>query len=143
MTVRAPARPESSQIPEITKTRGWILYDARCPLCRRGARRLGAIAVRRGYRLAPLQRRWVRDAVARSAEPVPDAMLLLLPDGRLLPGVDAYIHLAARVWWATPLALLASMPGFNFLAQRLYAWIAAHRVGISRACGLDSCRAGR
>jgi predicted DCC family thiol-disulfide oxidoreductase YuxK len=124
---------------EISESRGWILYDSRCPLCARGARRLGGIACRRGYRLAPLGRRWVRE---RLPDP-PDEMLLLLPDGRVLGGADAYIHLSWRVWWATPLALLASLPGLRFLTRRLYARIARNRPRISRACGLEkACRAG-
>ena len=81
--------------------------------------------------------------MALHPEPLADEMLLLLPDGRLLGGVDAYIHLSARIWWATPLALLASTPGLNFLTRRLYAWIAAQRFGISRACGWVSCSISR
>jgi predicted DCC family thiol-disulfide oxidoreductase YuxK len=138
-------RPLVSVVPESRETSGWILYDARCPICRRGARRLGGIATARGFRLVPLQRRSVRDLLARRAQPVPDAMLLLLPGGELLHGVDAFARIASRVWWAAPLAPLAAVPGLRFLLRRLYAWIAAHRYGISRACGLDgrrTCRAG-
>ena len=123
--------------------RGWILYDGTCPLCRRGARRFGGIAVKRGYRLMPLQRRWVKEMLAQRDEPVADEMLLLLPDGRLLGGVAAYIHLSFRVWWATPLAVIASIPGIHWLTRKLYAWIAANRWGISRACGLEGCRPSR
>ena len=140
MQTAIPISPVSSRITEIIEIRGWILYDSRCPLCRRGARRLGGVAVRRGFRLMPLQRRWVRELLPQS---VADEMLLLLPGGRLLGGVDAYIHLAARVWWATPLAALASIPGLNFMTRRLYTWIASNRLGISRACGLDQCRISR
>ena len=131
-----------SVVPEMREVRGWILYDGRCPICRRGARRMGAVVLRRGFKLSPLQRRWVRDLVERQPEPVGDELLLLLPDGRLLGGVDAFVHLAWRVWWAWPFAVLASLPGLNFLARRFYAWFAANRLGISRACGVDGCRVG-
>lgn len=95
--------------------------------------------MRRGFRLVPLQRRWVRDEIARRADPVADEMLLLLPDGRLLGGVDAYIYLSWRVWWAMPLAVLASLPGLYYLTRKLYAWIAANRF---RICGEEGCRVG-
>jgi predicted DCC family thiol-disulfide oxidoreductase YuxK len=85
----------------------------------------------------------VRELLARRPGPLADEMLLLLPDARLLGGADAYVHLAWRVWWATPLALLASLPGMRALTRRLYAAIARNRLMISRACGLDQCRAGR
>jgi len=128
------------EVPATIDARGWVLYDGTCPLCRRGARRLGGIVTKRGFRLRPLQLRWVQEVVARQSAPVADEMLLLLPDGRLLGGVDAYIHLAWRVWWASPFAALASIPGLHWLARKLYRWVAANRFGISRACGLDGCR---
>lgn len=138
----AAIRAGVSKIPEMSEVQGWVLYDGTCPLCRRGARRLGGIVTKRGFRLRPLQLRWVAEVVARQPGPVGDEMLLLLPDGRLKGGVDAYIHLARRVWWAWPLATLARIPGLHFLCRKLYAWVAANRFGISRACGLDGCRVG-
>ena len=143
MQTSAAAQSDISKIPELKKTRGWILYDGRCPFCRRGARRLGGIVSRRGFRLVPLQRRWVQERLARTNKPVADEMLLLLPDDTLLGGVDAYIHLCRRVWWAAPIGLLASLPGCYFSLRKLYAWVAANRFGISRACGLDGCRISR
>ncbi|MHC4955412.1 MAG: thiol-disulfide oxidoreductase DCC family protein [Planctomycetota bacterium] len=132
---------EVSQIPEARENmRGWLLYDGRCPICRRGVRRLGGIIRRRGYRLAPLQRRWVQERLAARREELPDAMFLLLPDGRLLAGADAYLFLCRRVWWATPLALLGALPGMRAVLRRLYAWVARNRFAISRTCGLNQCR---
>lgn len=129
-------------IPGLSEVRGWIFYDGTCPICRRGARRMGAVVVRRGFRLRPLQLRWVKAVLAQHPEEVGDELLVLLPDGRLLGGVDAFIHLATHVWWAWPFAALASIPGLNFLARKFYAWFAANRLGISRACGVDGCRVG-
>ena len=90
----------------------------------------------RGYALVPLQRRWVRDRIEAAPAADADAMLLLLPDARLLEGVDAYLHIGRRVWWAAPLAVIGALPGFHWLLQRLYAWVARHRHAISRAWGL-------
>jgi len=136
------SRSKSSIISEIIECRGWIFYDGRCPICRRGARRLGPIVITRGFRLAPLQRRWVQALLKTRVHPIPDELLLLLPDDRVLGGVDAFTHLAQRVWWAKPLALLASVPGLRWLARRFYDWFAANRFGISRVCGGNGCRVG-
>ncbi len=137
------AQSDLSMIPELTEipaeTRGWILYDGRCPICRKGVRRLGRIATTRGYRITPMQRRWVQERLARRTQPVPDEMLLLLPHDRLLAGVDAYLHLAARIWWATPVVAIAAVPGAKFVFRTLYAWFAAHRFELSRVCGANSC----
>ena len=118
---------------------GWLLYDGRCPICRKGARRLHGLASRRGFRLVPLQRRWVQEELAGRDEEIPDEMLLLLPDGRLLAGVAAFLHLGRRIWWAWPLATLAALPGFRWLAERMYRWVARNRYAISHACTKDSC----
>ena len=120
--------------------RGWILYDGRCPICRRGARRLGCAVVRRGFRLVPLQRRWVSDRLAARAEEVPDALLLLLPGGQLIAGVDAFLYLGHRIGWARPLAVLGSLPGMRTLLRPLYAWVARNRYALSHACTVETCR---
>ena len=156
--IRSNVRPEVSIISEMRKPRGWVLYDGRCPFCRRGARRLGGIVVSRGYRLAPLQRRWLQSLLAgradragpadrahrahRAGPRAEDEFLLLLPDNRLLGGVDAVMYLAARVWWARPVALLLSIPVLNNVACRLYAKLAASRQRSSCAVGGGQCRAG-
>lgn len=122
------------------ETRGWILYDGRCPICRRGVRRMGCAVERRGFRRVPLQRRWVQDLLAEREEEIPDAMLLLLPDGRLLMGVDALLYLGRRVWWTWPLAALGSLPGVRALLRPLYAWVARNRYALTGACTADTCR---
>jgi predicted DCC family thiol-disulfide oxidoreductase YuxK len=69
-------------------------------------------------------------------------MLLMLPDGRVLGGVDVYIHLGFRVWWAWPLALLASIPGLHWCFGKLYAWVAANRYRWTGACESGQCEIG-
>jgi hypothetical protein len=110
---------------------------------------LGGIVISRGYRLAPLQRRWIQPLLAGRQGPGPmaeagaaDEFLLLLPDSRLLGGVDAVLYLAKRVWWASPVALVLSVPFLNAVARRLYAKLAASRIRNSCATGGGQCRAG-
>ena len=123
----------------VKPTRGWVLYDGRCPICRRGARRMACAVQRRGFALVPLQRHWVRDALAAREEEIPDEMLLLLPDGSLYCGVEAFLYLGRRIWWAWPAAMLARLPGFKALAKWAYAWLARNRYTLSHACTDEGC----
>ncbi len=106
---------------------GTILYDGRCPMCKRGARRLAALFGGSGYRVVPLQRRWVGERVAIPRERLLEAMHLLLPGDRVLAGVDALLHLARDIWWSWPLWVFSRIPGVTWLLRRLYARIARNR----------------
>jgi predicted DCC family thiol-disulfide oxidoreductase YuxK len=121
-----------------TPPRGWILYDARCGLCTAGVRRIQNLLTRRGFQLAPLQSPWVTQRIQLTDEDLLSDLRLLLPDGRLLSGATAYLHVMRLIWWTKPLALLLSLPGLNWLFHRLYRLVATHRHQISRACGLPS-----
>jgi predicted DCC family thiol-disulfide oxidoreductase YuxK len=109
---------------------GWavVLYDGQCPLC------LKSVAILR--RLDWLRR--LRYADARA--PLPDATPALNPE-RLLqemhlltPGRRVYHGFAAFRWmaWRLPLlwaiAPLLYVPGVPWLGQRLYLWVARHRL---------------
>ena len=73
---------------------------------------------------------------------VEKALYLVLPDGRALPGFDAYRHVVPRVpgmWWMVPLFYV---PLFSRLFGRpIYNWIAANRGRISTAMRLGLPRA--
>ena len=106
---------------------GWVLYDGRCDVCRRSARGFGRVLARRGLRLAPLQRRWVRDRFG-----VPDSVLLLemrvlTAGGEVFGGIDAVIFIARRIWWARPLGWLDRVPLVHRLLDRLYRAVARNR----------------
>ncbi len=119
-------------------TRGWLCYDADCPVCARTALRFGGVIVRRGYKLTPLGRAWVRERLAGDPQ-VADEIQLLLSDGRRLGGVDALLHLAREIWWARPFAWIGLVGCVGAALRRMYAWVARNRMRISRTCGLDTC----
>jgi predicted DCC family thiol-disulfide oxidoreductase YuxK len=119
---------------------GWILYDGRCPICRRAARKMSCTVQRRGFRLEPMQRHWVQEKLGARLAALPDELLLLLPDERLLHGVDAFLYLGRRIWWAWPAAVFVSLPGMTWLARRLYTWIARNRYALSGSCNAEGCR---
>jgi predicted DCC family thiol-disulfide oxidoreductase YuxK len=60
------------------------------------------------------------------------ALYLVLPDGRALPGFEAYRYVVLRVpglWWQIPLFYV---PVFSRLVGRpLYNWVAANRSRLS------------
>ena len=123
--------------------RGWVLYDGRCGLCQSGARLLGGVARSRGFRLAQLQRAWVRRRLSMSEERLLSRTWVLTPEGQLFGGAAAYVHVSAVVWWASPLVVISRLPGGMRLLDWVYRNVAAHRYRISGACRLDPVRRRR
>ena len=107
--------------------KGWVLYDAGCPSCRRFARLTEDMFTRRGFDVAPLQSPFVRECLA---ELVPDpftALRVITVEGEVFSGADGLIFLAGRIWWAWPLAGLALIPGVRSLLRRVYGYYALRR----------------
>jgi predicted DCC family thiol-disulfide oxidoreductase YuxK len=120
----------------MTDTTPTLFYDATCGLCSAGERRLGRIVERRGFRIVPLQEPWAADLLGLAPGEVPDEMKLRTADGRVLGGVDAFVHVSRFVWWAWPVYALARVPGVRPLLRRAYARLARNRHRISGACAL-------
>jgi predicted DCC family thiol-disulfide oxidoreductase YuxK len=106
-----------------------MIYDGRCGFC---VRSMAWFLAFDG--LAQIS---VRDFRTNPSPVVTDAQLekalyLVLPDGRALPGFEAYRYVVLRVpglWWLLPLFYL---PGLSRLVGRpLYDWIAANRSSLS------------
>jgi len=136
----------TAELTHTVTSHGWIFYDARCGLCAGGARRLGGIAKWLGFRLMPLQRRWVRDLLlqrgVREDELLRDARVLM-PDGELLSGAEMYAAMSRRVWWGWPVVVIAAMPGGMGVLRWLYRRVADNRLAISAALGLRARAAKR
>jgi predicted DCC family thiol-disulfide oxidoreductase YuxK len=102
-----------------------MIYDGRCGFCVRSMAwqlafdGLGQIKVR-DFRTNP-------SPIVSDAQ-MEKALHLVLPDGRALPGFEAYRYVALRVpglWWQIPLFYI---PVFSRLfGHPIYNWIAAHR----------------
>jgi alginate O-acetyltransferase complex protein AlgI len=65
-------------------------------------------------------------------------MKLLLPDGRVLGGIDSWIQLLRALPALRPLAWLLQLPGIHPLALRSYRWIARHRYCVAGSCALPN-----
>ena len=107
--------------------RGLVFYDAQCALCRRGVSRWGNLFHHRGFRWLPLQTPGASSRLGCSEEELRREMKVLLPDGRVLGGIDAWAQLWGSVWWLWPLAFAARLPGSHAAGSKVYAWIARHR----------------
>lgn len=57
--------------------------------------------------------------------------------GEIFSGIDTYIECLTRIWFLSPLALLLRISGVNYLAKRVYSYIAKNRNTVR--CTEDNC----
>jgi predicted DCC family thiol-disulfide oxidoreductase YuxK len=114
--------------------RGLVFYDADCPLCQAGVKRLGQTFTRRGFEWQPLQTPGLADRLGLSGTALQDEMKLQLADGRVVGGVDAWVCLFRSVWWLWPVGAVLSLPGFHVLGQFGYRWVAQNRHCLGGKC---------
>jgi predicted DCC family thiol-disulfide oxidoreductase YuxK len=104
-----------------------LLYDATCRFCE-----LGSNSVLKFLPAGTLQRADVNDSVIQhqyhiSREAAQREMYLVNTNGQVSHGIWAIAELLRLSRWAWPLEWLWHIPGFTFVGQRLYLWIADHR----------------
>ena len=112
-----------------------LLYDGQCSLCRRameGLKRRDAKG-----RIVPEDISDPAFDPARyrlTAEQVRSAMHVVLPDGRILPAMDAVraVYGAVGLGW---LVAPTGWPGIRWLADLSYRFLARHRLAFSRLRG--------
>jgi predicted DCC family thiol-disulfide oxidoreductase YuxK len=106
-----------------------MIYDGRCGFCVRsmvwflGFDGLGQIRTR-DFRTHP--------SPAVSDAQMEKALYLVLPDGRALPGFDAYRHVVPRVpglWWMVPVFYVPVVS--RLFGRPIYNWIAGNRSRLS------------
>ena len=118
--------------------RSVVLYDSDCGLCRWGLAKV--LSFDRGNRLRPValqdpeadQLLLGIDADAKWA-----SWHLVEPEGRIRSAGDALAPLLRMLPGGRPLAALASM--FPRSTDRLYNWIADHRVRLGSLLGARAC----
>jgi predicted DCC family thiol-disulfide oxidoreductase YuxK len=108
-----------------------MIYDGRCGFCVRSMAWLLAFDG-----LAQIR---VRDFRTNPSPLVPDALVekalyLVLPDGRKLPGFEAYRYVVLRVpglWWLVPFFYVPVAS--RLFGHPIYNWVAANRSRLSAA----------
>ncbi len=83
-----------------------------------------------------LQSAWTDGSLQVSQENLLDDIRVLTPGGESVPGADAYLLVARRIWWAWPFYAVFSLPGFNWLLRRGYRWLNRNRYRFSRDCDM-------
>ena len=125
----------SAQITfEREQIRGWVLYDGDCTMCTDLALFFKNQLEHRGFVLAPLQTDWVRKCLCLPEEQLLSEMRVLTPNGSLIGGADAIVHLCRFIWWAWPYYAVAQLPGIRQTFRMGYRWIARHRRCIGGSC---------
>lgn len=116
--------------------RGWVLYDAACGFCCWWIPFWRGTIRRAGYDVAPLQSAFARERTGRLGQDVNRDILLLLRDGTLIAGADAYIYGMRSVWWSSPVGFLLGLPGLRQVTWTFYRWFNRNRFFVSRVCRL-------
>jgi predicted DCC family thiol-disulfide oxidoreductase YuxK len=123
---------ETTKVPEAP--RGWVLYDGQCSFCTGSVNRVRKILMRRGFVPEPLQSPWVNERLKLPESELLTDMRLLLKDGTLLNGADAYLYVMRRIWWTFPLGVIFALPGLKWLFARAYRKFAQNRYCIGGTC---------
>lgn len=118
--------------------KGWVLYDGDCGFCSRWVPCWGKTLAKRGFRIAPLQADWVTEKFALTEEELTSDLRLLLVDGEKLAGAEVYRYLMRRIWWATPLWFLSTLPVLRRLFDAGYRAFADNRYWISHTCHMPA-----
>jgi predicted DCC family thiol-disulfide oxidoreductase YuxK len=109
--------------------RAWLFYDGGCGLCHRCVRLVLAEDRREApIRLAPLGGTAFSETIEASVrQQLPDSIVLVTPDGRILDRSDALFELARLLggWWRLAAAALWLIP--RPLADAAYRLVAAIR----------------
>ena len=113
----------------------WVFYDSACPMCSN----LTAVAKQQtagqGVGFASLHTDWVKNKTKDVADPMKE-MLILTPEGKLLSGAEAMVHLARKIWFTRPLYWIYQIPGMKWIYKPVYAFVAKNRYRISKMLGL-------
>ena len=124
----------NTEMTESNPSRGWIFYDAHCPLCRTLLAAFRPIFTRRHFKWLPLQTPGAAHSLRIPETALLEEMKLLLPNDRVLSGVDSWIFLLRSVWWLWPLGTLLALPGVHRAGNAAYRWIARNRYCFGTRC---------
>ena len=142
MTEGIQSEPTQIEVPQTDATAGWVLYDGNCGFCQRWIPMWEKFLTRRGFESIPLQTPWVMERTGLSMEELLQDLRILLPDGRIYAGADAYRYVARRSIWLWPFWALSMVPILHFLCNCFYKWFARNRMKNSKVCHLDPNKYG-
>lgn len=116
---------------------GWILFDNTCGFCRKWVPFWEPVLRKHGFVPLALQDPLAREKSGATTEELMREMYLVLADGRVCIGPDAYREAMKRIWWAWPAYVLSLVPGLRRIFDSAYRAFARNRYRVSHMCGLD------
>jgi predicted DCC family thiol-disulfide oxidoreductase YuxK len=117
--------------------RGWLLYDEECGFCTSRVASITPLLCRNGFATAPLGSAFARERLQLGEPELRREVRLLLADGTLFEGSEAYRQLLRRISWARPLYLLVSLPGMRTAFDWGYRLVARHRGRLLGGCAAE------
>jgi len=106
-----------------------MIYDGKCGFC---VRSMAWFLAFDGLRQIKIRNFRVNPSSIVTDAQVEKALYLTLPDGRALPGFEAYRYVVLRVpglWWQVPFFYVPVLS--RFFGRPIYNWIAANRSALS------------
>lgn len=132
-----------TEITDVKKIKGVLLFDGECALCVRLANRWSPTLHRHGFSLAPLQSPGTSERLGKRRGESFDEMKLIMADGAVVGGADTMICFAKEIWWARPLYWFARIPGTIVLLRKVYKRFARRRRCFGGVCNLNVRRSRR
>src|SRR5687767_7525146 len=137
--------------PKLRTASAKLLYDASCAFCMASSKQALRFVPPGTLDLLDVNDPSVQARYGVTPEAAQREMHLIRPNGRVSAGARAVRDLLRLSKWAWPLANFWRIPGFSWLADRVYAWVAEHRylfmgkVTPSAQCENGACKiyAGR
>lgn len=109
-----------------------VFYDAECPLCKREIALLRRIDRGRGrvdfVDLAADD--FEATAYGLDQQTIEERIHGMLPDGRIIEGVDVFVHIYSALGWGW-LAAIARWPGIRGILDLAYLWFARNRLRLT------------
>lgn len=104
-----------------------LLYDATCRFCEASSRRALSFVPAGAMQREDINEPTVQKQYSITPQAAQREMHLVNPDGEVTHGGEAVRDILKLSAWLWPLAFLWQIPGFGWVAQRVYLWIADHR----------------
>lgn len=110
-----------------------LIYDGDCPVCQSAVRWIKENGKKGAFEFLPCQARAREERFPLITEAqCMDAMQLVIPDGRVLPGEKALPEILKRLKRMSGASELLKLPGSGFASRILYRWFADRRYRIAR-----------
>jgi len=118
--------------------KGWVLYDGLCGFCSWWIPFWKKTIQKTGYDTAPVQSNWAKEKLGLSEAELNNDIRLLLNDGTLINGADAYIYGMKQVWWSFPIGWVLGLPIVRELTWKFYKIFNRNRLLVSKVCNFKA-----